>query len=490
MATTFQVVDRNIRHDLPEFVEDLLPEDHLARFIVEIVDKLDLGPLRAAYAGRGSKPYDPGMLLSLIFYGYVTGVRSSRKIETATYDSIAFRYIAANSHPDHDTIASFRLRFFDQIRECFVGILEVAQEMGFRKIGSVSLDGTKINANASKHRAMSYKHALKIREQLLSEVEELLRMAEQADRTDVKIPAELERREKRLGIIEAAIEELERRAAERYRLEKEEYDAKMAAREEKEKATGKKSKGKKPAEPKPGPADKDQVNFTDDQSRIMPVSGGGFEQSYNAQAVVDNDSRLIVGVDLDNSPADSRALQPVLEDMKRNPEGLTTPEKVMADAGYCSNDNVEYCEERGIEPLISIGREQHNMPLAERCGLSVESPVAAEEAGDLETPSSTEDCAKPEKVANAANVEVPETCEEANDAPKSPMERMKAKLKTLEGRAEYGKRKGVVEPVFGIIKEVLNFRQFLLRGKKKAKDEWTLACMAYNLKRMHIILGS
>jgi len=480
MATTFRPVDGATPYILPQSIEDWLPEDHLARFVVEIVGKLDLGPLRGSYAGRGSTPYDPGMLLSLLFYGYATGVRSSRKIEAATFDSIAFRYISANSHPDHDTIASFRLTFLERIPEYFVRILEVAREMGLRKVGIVSLDGTKVKANASKHRAMSYKHARKIRKQLEDEVKELLRMAEEAERTEkrtvIDIPAELKRREKRLDLIEEAIKEIEGRAAERYRMEKEEYDGKVAVREEKEKKTGKKAKGKKPAEPKPGPADKDQVNFTDDESRIMPVSGGGFERAYNAQAVVDNDSRLIVGTDLGHTPVDKQALQPVLEDMRRNPEGLTTPETVLADAGYCSKANTDYCVERGIEPLISIGREQHNMPLVERCGGGVEAPAATEETEMSSVVAKSEFCE--------------EKGEEVRPIVDNSMERMKAELKTHEGRAKYGKRKGVVEPVFGIIKEVLKFRRFLLRGLKKAKGEWTLACMAYNLKRMHIIQTS
>jgi len=484
MATTFQTVDRATPYFLPQCIEDWLPDDHLARFVVEIVGKLDLGPLRASYAGRGSMPYDPGMLLALLFYGYATGVRSSRKIETATYDSIAFRYISANSHPDHDTIASFRLTFLERIPEYFVRILEVAREMGLRKVGSISLDGTKVKANASKHRAMSYAHGRKIRKQLEDEVKELLRMAEEADRNEkrtvIDVPEELKRREKRLDLIEEAIKEIERRAAEQYRMEKEEYDAKIAAREKQEKATGKKRGGKKPAEPKPDPADKDQVNFTDDESRIMPVSGGGFEQAYNAQAAVDNESRLIVAVDLGRSSVDKQALQPVLEDMKRNPEGLTTPESVLADAGYCSKANADYCEERGIEPLICIGREQHNMPLVERCGGSVETSGTTEET---ESRPDSELVARNEEESSSTSASCGPTVDNS-------MDRMKAKLKTPEGRAEYGKRKSVVEPVFGIIKEVLKFRQFLLRGLKKAKGEWTLACMAYNLKRMHIMRTS
>jgi hypothetical protein len=222
------------------------------------------------------------------------------------------------------------------------------------------------------------------------------------------------------------------------------------------------------------------VNFTDEESRIMPVSGGGFEQAYNAQAVVDNASRLIVGTDLGHAPVDRQALQPVLEAMKRNPEGLTTPETVLADAGYCSKQNVEYCVERGIEPLISLGREQHNIPLLERCGGSVETSGTTEET---ESRPDSQFTVRNEEEANPIAISCGPTVDIS-------MDRMKVKLKTPEGRAEYGKRKSVVEPVFGIIKEVLKLRQFLLRGMKKAKGEWTLACMAYNLKRMHIMQTS
>jgi len=179
MATRFQTVDRATPYLLPQSIEDWLPEDHLARFVVEVVSKLDLVPLRTSYAGRDSTPYDPGMLLSLLFYGYATGGRLSRKIEATTHNSVAFRYIAANSHPDHDTIASFRMRFLVEIGGYFVRILEVARETGMRQVGSVSLDGTKLMENASKHQAMSYRHAQKIRKQFRDEVNELLRMAEE-----------------------------------------------------------------------------------------------------------------------------------------------------------------------------------------------------------------------------------------------------------------------------------------------------------------------
>ena len=258
-------------------MDDWLPEGHLARFVVEIVGQLDLTTIKSAYAGRGSKAHHPEMLLALLFYSYATGVFSSRKLERATYDSVAFRYIAANDHPDHDTIATFRKRFLSELTPLFVQILLIAQQVGVLKLGKVSLDGTKIKANASKHRALSWKHACKLEAQLKAEVEDLLRQAEEADRSDLPdgldIPAELERREKRLSAIAGAKAEIERRAAARHAEEQADYEKKLAKRKAKEQETGKKVRGKKTKPPEPGLKDKDQVNLTDEESRIMPVSG-------------------------------------------------------------------------------------------------------------------------------------------------------------------------------------------------------------------------
>ncbi len=287
MSHTFRQVDRETLFLLPPSLDDWLPEGHLARFIVEIVAQLDLTLIKAAYAGRGSKAHHPEMLLALLFYGYATGVFSSRKLERATYDSVAFRYIAANDHPDHDTIATFRKRFLPELTPLFVQILLIANQMNVLKLGKVSLDGTKIKANASKHRALSWKHACKLEKQIKAEVENLLRQAEEADRADLPdgldIPEELERREQRLAAIAEAKTEIERRAAERYTEERADFEKKLATRKDKEQKTGKKSRGKKPKPPEPGPRDKDQVNLTDEESRIMPTSGGGFEQCYLAQ---------------------------------------------------------------------------------------------------------------------------------------------------------------------------------------------------------------
>src|SRR6201994_2024149 len=298
----FRPTDRLTGFLMPPSVDEWLPEKHLARFVVEVVDGLDLSAMSKSYRGSGSASYHPAVLLSLLVYGCATGVFSSRKRERASYDSVAFRFIAANDHPDHDTIATFRRRFLKDIEGLFVRVLELAREMGMLKLGTVGLDGTKIHANASRHSALSYEHAGKLEAQLKAEVAELLAKAEAADKADVldgmSIPEELERREERLRQLAAARAKIEARAKERFAREQAEYEAKIAAREAKAKASGKKPGGKQPAPPTAGPGPSDQINLTDEASRIMPVAGGGFEQCYNAQAVVAADSLLVVAVDI------------------------------------------------------------------------------------------------------------------------------------------------------------------------------------------------
>jgi transposase len=274
-------IDRQTPYLLPPSVDEWLPERHLARFVVEI-DGVDVSAMSGAYRGSGSASYHPRLLVALLVYGYATGVFSSRKLERATYDSVAFRFVAANQHPDHDTIAAFRRRFLQEIEALFVKVLLLARELGLLKLGTVGLDGTKIHANASKHSALSYEHAGKIEAQLKAEVAELLAKAEAADEAELpdgmSIPDELERREKRLKKIAEAKAKIEARAKERTERELAEHRAKLAEREAKEKATGKKPSGKPPAPPAEGPLPGDPVNLTDEESRIMPVSGGGFQQ--------------------------------------------------------------------------------------------------------------------------------------------------------------------------------------------------------------------
>jgi transposase len=280
--SNFRQIDRETGFLLPPSVDEWLPERHLARFVVEVIEGLDLRAFIGSYRGSGSASYHPEMLLGLLVYGYATGVFSSRKLERATYDSVAFRFIAANDHPDHDTIATFRRRFLKEIEALFVEVLLLAREMGVLSLGTVALDGTKIHANASRHSALSYEHAGKLEAQLKAEVAELLAKAEAADKADVpdgmSIPEELERREERLKKLAAARAKIEARASERFAREQAEYEAKIAAREAKAKASGKKPGGKPPTPPTAGPGPSDQINLTDEDSRIMPVAGGGFEQ--------------------------------------------------------------------------------------------------------------------------------------------------------------------------------------------------------------------
>ena len=289
--TNFRPVDRATPFLLPPSVEDWLPKDHLARFVVDIVDQLDLSALTRQYRGTGSAPYHPTVMLSLLIYGYATGVYSSRRIEVATYESIAFRYLAANQQPDHDSLCAFRKRFLKEIEAMFVQVLCIARQMKLLKLGTIALDGTKIHANASRHSALSHGHAQKIEAQLEAEVKQLLARAEAADQEPLpeglSIPKELLRRKDRLDLIRQAKAQIEAGAAERDAREKADFDAKLKAREDNTARTGKKLGGKPPEPPRSGVRPTDQINLTDADSRIMPATGKGFEQSYNAQAAVD-----------------------------------------------------------------------------------------------------------------------------------------------------------------------------------------------------------
>ena len=452
MPAEFILIDRDTPQLFPASVQDYLPEKHLARFVVEIVDQLDLKLLVGAYRGTGSAAYHPAMLVSLLFYGYATGVFSSRKLAQATYDSIAFRFICANTHPDHRTIADFRKRFLDELEALFVEILLMGQAMGLVKLGTVSLDGTKIKANASKHKALSWSHANRLEEQLKGEVAELMRLAEQADNQtlpeQMDIPLELERREQRLEVIAAAKAEIAARAQERFEREQAEYEKKQAKRESHEKKTGKKPRGKGPKPPTPGPRAKDQVNLTDEESRIMPTSSGGFEQGYNAQAGVDIDTHLIVEEHVTQHTNDKQEVAPALENLAVLPEELGEVEALLADSGYHSEANVERCDNAEIEPLIPAKREGHNLPLAEHFCEDPEAP---------------------------------------NDP--TPVEATAHRLQTRAGKALYAKRKSTVETVFGIIKHVMGFRQFLLRGLRAVQGEWALVCIGWNLRRLFVLKG-
>jgi transposase len=446
----FREINRDIEYLFPPSVQEWLPERHLARYIASVVEALDLTEIERAYGSSGSDAYHPATLMGLLIYGYATGVFSSRRIELATYDSVAFRYLACNRHPDHDTLASFRRRFGNEFESIFVQVLQIAQANRLSQFGTVSLDGTKIHANASRHSALSYEHAGRIEAQLKQEVQELLALAETADREDLPdgliVPEEIARREAQLEAIEEAQRKIEARAQERYAREKAEFDAKLAAHQAREEELGHKRGGKAPTPPTEAPRAQDQINLTDEDSRIMKVAGGGFEQCYNAQAVVDTESMLVLVPQVTQAANDKEQVAPMLAELRALPEGLNAPKVFLADNGYLSEANVEVCIDAQVEPLIAAGREGHHPDWKDRFG---EPPPLPEGA--------------------------------------SAVEKMRHTLKTQAGKKQYALRKQTVEPVFGILKSVMGFRQFLLRGLEQVQHEWTLVCLAWNLKRMAVL---
>ena len=386
----------------------------------------------------------------MLVYGYANGVFSSRKIERATYDSVAFRFIAAGTHPDHDTLATFRRRFLDELAGLFVQVLEMAREMKLLKLGTISLDGTKVKANASRHSALSHGHIEQLETPLKAEVDSLLAQAEQADQSAVpdgmNLPAAITRRQARLAAMAAARAKIKERAQARFEKEQAEYEGKLARREAKAKESGKKPGGKPPKPPTAGPKAQDQLNLTDEESRIMPVAGGGFEQAYNAQAAVDTGSLLVVALDVTQACNDKEQGVPMLEQLATLPDSLGQAKQLLADTGFYSARNAGACEARGIDPFIAVKQDEHH-------------------------PAPHERFTEPAALAAEA----------------TPAQAMAHKLKTNASRALYALRKQTVEPVFGIIKSVLGFRQFSLRGLKKVTGEWTLVCLAWNLKRMAVV---
>jgi len=449
MSNHFIDIDRDQPIILPNNLENWLDENDLARFIVDVVEQLDTSAIENAYSGGGSAPYPPKMMLALLFYCYAKNIFSSRKMERATYEYIPVIFITAGLHPDHDSINRFRKRFLPELGALFVMLLQIAHEMKIFKLGDIYIDGTKIKANASKHKALSWDYACKLEEQLKAEVALLLERAETENvkgNREIDIPAEIQRRETRLEKIAEVKEEIEKRAQERYEQEQAEYEAKMAEREAKEEARGRKPGGRKPKEPEAGARGKDQVNLTDEDSRIMPESGGGYVQGYNAQATVDGDTMIIVGQHVSQNTNDKQEIVPALAELDKLPEELGEVTRAGADTGYFSKDNVDEFIEHGIEPAIASGRQNHNERLEDRLAESPEAP---------ENP--------------------------------TPVEAMQHRMKTREGKDFYAKRKSTVEPVFGIIKEAMGFRHFMLRGLDAVKGEWTLVCMAYNFKRLCVL---
>ncbi len=432
-------------------LREVLPPNHLARFVVDIISQLDLSAIYGRYGAQGGEAIAPEILLGLLFYGYATGVFSTRKIEKATYETIPFRFIAGGLHPDHDTIANFRKTFLAELKELFVQILLLAQTVGVLKLGNLSLDGSKIHADASKSKAVSYKRLIELESRLRQEVHELFDLAEQADQGEVRvpdglnIPDEIALRQERLANLAQAKAVLEARAQERYEAEKAEYEAKLQAQEKKAAKTKRKQGGRKPKPPQPGPRPKDQYNFTDPDARIMKNStNAGFDQHYNVQAAVDQASLLIVAPALSNHPNDKGEAEPTLAALD---PALGQAEAVAMDNGYFGPASLQACAKHGLEAYIATGREPHH------------------------------------RSWHSFFAQLPEPpSEEASATLK-----MAYKLRTELGQAIYRLRKCTVEPVIGIIKEVLGFRQFSLRGLEAATGEWWLVCLAFNLKRLHLL---
>lgn len=451
MSRHFKTADYEATLDTNVRLGDCLPQDHLARFVVDLVAQLDLKPLYACYGNRGGAPYAPEILLGLLVYAYATGVFSSRKIEQATKETAPFRYLAGNYSPDHDTIAAFRKQFLPQLKDLFVQVLLLAHEMGVLQLGTLHIDGTKIHADASKAKAVSFKRLLEIEAFLQAEVNELFALAETADSVlpeGMNLPNEIARREERLARLAEAKAVLEARAKERYAAEQAEYEAKLRERADKEQRTGKKPRGKPPTPPPPGPQDGDQYNFTDPDSRIMKNSrDSGFSQDYNEQVAVEGESRLIVGYSLSNHPNDQHEVAPTLQSV---PPALGPIPAAALDTGYFSQANRDVLAAQKIEAYIATGRDPHNRGWR----------AYFAEAGD----------APPEGA--------------------SAREKMAYKLRTAVGQALYRRRKCTVEPVIGIIKEAMGFRQFSLRGQENVTGEWCLVCLAYNLRRLQVLQGA
>jgi transposase len=436
---------------LPPDLRDWLEEGHLAYFILDVVETLDLSEIFASYDGsRGGRPgFDPRLLVGLLLYGYCVGLTSSRKLEKATYESVPIRVLAANQHPDHATIAEFRRRHLSALSRLFVQVLVLCKKAGLVRLGHVALDGTKVRANASKHKAMSYGRMEEKLKELEAQVAELLAEAEAADQAEDaqygtrrgdELPEELRFRERRLEKIRQAKEALEAEArAEAQRL-REEKKAKAQSRGEE--AGGAETAPSEAVEPEKvvKPAEKAQRNFTDPDSRIMRDGATkSFEQSYNCQAVVDSEAQVIVAAQVTQQANDKRQVKPLVEEMKANLGGCA-PAELSADAGYFSEDNLGYLEDERIDAYVATGRQKRGAALRE----------------------------PPESV--------PE--------PVTPREKMAAKLQTARGKKVYSKRKETVEPVFGQIKEARGLRRFLLRGMSSVQAEWNLICTTHNLLKL------
>lgn len=438
----FAAYDRSQPFLLPPDLKDWVPEDDLAHFIIEAVERVDIAAFPVNVRGTGSEQYHPRLMLALLIYCYANGIFSSRRIERATYRDVGVRLVAANTHPDHDTICAFRRENGAAIEDCFVKVLELARELKLLKIGIVSVDGTKIDANANKHKSVRYDRAVALREQLRLEIAELMAKAEAADASgeaDAQaLPVEIARREALREKLDAACRRMEAEAKARAEAERADYERRKAVFEKRNGA------GRPPSPPSDTPPPDAQSNLTDPDSRIMRKSKRSeYRQSYNAQAAVDAEgSQLILGRGVSQCASDANELVGAVDAIAA---GIGEPSCVLADTGYATGEEVAALEARGMEVLVATRAN----------------------------------CRKPHDFRPSQEPK-PEV------EPKAPwLKAMKAKLEEAAARAKYKLRKQTVEPVFGIIKQVLGFRQFLLRGIGKVRLEWSLVTLAYNVKRLH-----
>lgn len=452
MAARFVNLDRQTPMFLPCDLREWIPEGHIVHFILDAVEQLPLSHLHVNHRGTGSEQYPPAMMLALLIYCYATGRFGSRTIEAATYSDVAVRYLCANTHPDHDSICAFRAHNEGAFRAAFVRVLQLAQTLCLTRLGTVSIDGTKIQANASKHAAVSYQRAGEMIAQLELEVNQLLERAQQAEAQEspepLDLPAEIKRRADRQAALQKARQVIEARAKEMAAAQQGDYQAKQAARQAQREA-GKKPRGKEPMPPSAEPDPKTQYNFSDPESRIMKAgSGNHFEQAYNAQAAVDG-AMLIVGARVSEAPNDKQELAPTVAAI--SPVVAPDVEAVLVDSGFYSEAAVRAVEQKADG-----------------------------------TPSGVTVYATVEKHSHHKTVEdlLPQPDPAAPGPQASAKEQMAHRLKTAAGQSLYKLRKQTVEPVFGIIKEVMGFRRFLLRGRVKVNLEWLLVCVSYNLKRL------
>lgn len=447
--------DRSQSYLLPPDLRDWLPENDMAHFVLAACERVPLGAFKVGSGIEGRPQYHPRMMLALLVYCYANGILSSRKIERASYRDIGVRFVAANLHPDHDTIARFRRDNLAAFEAAFVQVLMLAKETGLLRVGTVSIDGTKMEASASKIKSVRYDRAKALRGKLAADIAALTAKAEAADASNEidpqALPSEIARRDVLMTKLDAAVARLEEDAKANYEADLPAYQVRKAAYDEK--VNNAKPRGKPPSPPDDLPPPDAQINLTDPDSKLMRKSKGHeYRQSYNAQAVVDADgSQLILHTDVITTPSDQKSFARVILGMTPDTGGVGLPKTVLADAGYACGKQVKTLKDNGIDPLVAVGRMMPHRPYDFR-------PPPGDPGGA--------------DIKLAQNIKEPWRID------------MKAKLETENAKALYKKRKQTVEPVFGIIKSVLGMRSFSLRGIDKVKTEWKLIALAYNCKRL------